>query len=136
MKPSKYNICLPYDNKYVIFNGVTKRFFLVSSQNKEAFMQILSAPDDYQEQYALFLKRMSDEGFIINDDVDEFEVIRKQYERMNHGSTYKLMILPTYACNVNCWYCIQEHRNIQLSDENVDRIKKHIRYPLAELNFK
>lgn len=135
MKPSKYNICLPYDDKYVIFNGVTKRFFLVSSQNKEAFMQILSAPDDFQEQYAPFLKRMSDEGFIINDDVDEFEVIRQQYERMNHGTTYKLMILPTYACNVNCWYCTQEHRNLKLSDDDVKRIKAHIEYYLTHNNI-
>lgn len=31
MKASKYNICIPYKEGYAIFNGVTKRFFLVSS---------------------------------------------------------------------------------------------------------
>lgn len=136
MKPSKYNICLPYDDKYVIFNGVTKRFFPVSSQNKDAFLQILSAPDDYQDQYAPFLNRMADEGFIIEDAVDELEVIKQQYAELTHGNSYKLMILPTYACNVSCWYCTQKHRNMQLSDDDVKRVKAHIAYYLTHNEIK
>ena len=130
MKPSKYNICLPYDDRFVIFNGVTKRFFLVSSQNKKAFLQILSTPDEYKEQYAPFLQRMAKEGFIIEDDVDELEVVKQQYHDLTHDNSYKLMILPTYACNVSCWYCTQNHRNMQLSDDDVERVKKHIAYYL------
>lgn len=136
MKPSKYNICLPFDDKFVIFNGVTKRFFPVSTQNKDAFLQILASPDNYQNQYATFLKRMADEGFIIEDEIDELEVIRQQYESMNHSSTYKLMILPTYTCNVSCWYCTQKHRNMQLSDDDVKKIKAHIEYYLTHNDIK
>lgn len=136
MKQSKYNICLPYDDRFVIFNGVTKRFFLVSSQNKEAFLRILSTPDEYKEQYAPFLKQMAGEGFIIEDDVDELEVIKLQYHDLTHGNSYKLMILPTYACNVSCWYCTQNHRNMQLSDDDVERVKKHIAYYLPHNDIK
>lgn len=131
MKTSKYNICLPYDDKYVIFNGVTKRFFLVSSKNKEAFLQILSAPDNYIDLYSSFLKRMTDEGFIIEDTIDELEIVKQQYTKYTHDNSYKLMILPTYACNVSCWYCTQKHRNMQLSDDDVKRIKAHIAYYLT-----
>ena len=77
MKPSKYNICLPYDDKYVIFNGVTKRFFLVSSKNKDTFLQILDSPNNYQEQYAPFLQQMAEEGFIIEDSIEELKVIQQ-----------------------------------------------------------
>ena len=127
MKPSKYNICLPYNDRFVIFNGITKRFFLVSSQNKEVFLQILSTPDEFKEQYAPFLQRMAKEGFIIEDSIDELEVIKQQYVDITHDSCYKLMILPTYACNVSCWYCTQNHRNMQLSDDDVERVKKAYR---------
>lgn len=136
MKSSKYNICLPYEKKYVIFNGITKRFFFVSSHNKEAFMQILSAPNDYIGEYAPFLKRMADEGFIVEDSVDELEVIKQQYESMNNSDYYHLMILPTYACNVSCWYCTQHHRNMHLNDADVERVKKHIAYYLTEHHLK
>jgi uncharacterized protein len=136
MKPSKYNICLPYEDKYVIFNGVTKRFFFVSNRNKESFVQILSSPDDYIEDYAPFLKRMADEGFIVEDSVDELEVIKQQYESMNNSDYYHLMILPTYACNVSCWYCTQHHRNVHLSDADIEKIQKHIAYYLTEHQLK
>lgn len=136
MKPSKYNICLPYDDKYVIFNGVTKRFFLVSSKNKDTFLQILDSPNNYQEQYAPFLQQMAEEGFIIEDSIEELKVIQQQYENLNNGTTYKLMILPTYACNVNCWYCTQKHRNKKLSNNDVKRIKAHIVYYLTHNDIK
>lgn len=136
MKPSKYNICLPYNDRFVIFNGITKRFFLVSSQNKEVFLQILSTPDEFKEQYAPFLQRMAKEGFIIENSIDELEVIKQQYVDITHDSCYKLMILPTYACNVSCWYCTQNHRNMQLSDDDVERVKKHIAYYLTHNDIK
>ena len=136
MKPSKYNICLPYEDKFVIFNGITKHFFPVSSQNKEAFLQILSAPDEFKDQYNPFLQRMAKEGFIIEDSVDELEVIKQQYVDITHDNCYKLMILPTYACNVSCWYCTQHHRNMQLSDDDVERVKKHIAYYLTHNDIK
>lgn len=128
MKPSKYNICLPYDDRFVIFNGITKRFFLVSSQNKEAFLQILSAPNEFKEQYAPFLQRMAKEGFIIEDDVDELEIIKQEYQAKNQSEIYQIMIMPTYSCNVSCWYCTQHHQNICLSHSDVEIIKKHISF--------
>lgn len=62
MKTSKYNICLPFEGKHIIFNGVTKRFFMVSNQNKEAFLQILSDPDEYTDSYGPFLISSANEG--------------------------------------------------------------------------
>ena len=136
MKPSKYNICLPYDDRFVIFNGVTKRFFLVSSQNKDVFLKILSAPDEYKEKYVPFLKRMTDEGFVLEENADELSNIRQQYESMNNSDVYHLMILPTYACNVSCWYCTQHHRNVFLSDSDIEKVKKHIAYYLTNYPVK
>ena len=132
MKTSKYNICFPYEDDYIIFNGVTKRFFRVSSHNKDKFLQILSSPDDSQETYAPFVTRMMEEGFIVNDDTNELDIIRKQYQQMRSSKIYQLMILPTYQCNVRCWYCTQHHRNVMLSKEDIKKIKKHIEWYLSQ----
>lgn len=131
MKKSKYNICLPFEGKHIIFNGVTKRFFMVSNQNKEAFLQILSDPDEYTDSYGPFLQRMKDEGFIVEDSIDEFGVVQQQYETLREGKVYQLMILPTYNCNVRCWYCTQHHKNIRLTTDDVQRIKNHISFYLS-----
>lgn len=132
MKPSKYNICLPFNDKYIVFNGITKRFFLLSNKNKDAFLQILNSPDEYQEEFNAFIMQMSEEGFIIADFIDELEVVRKKYEEINNEDVYKLMILPTYACNVNCWYCTQNHQNLRLSKADIKRIEEHISYYLSK----
>lgn len=136
MKSSNYNICLSYEGNFIIFNGITKKFFQVSSHNKDEFIKIISTPDKYIEKYNTFLKRMTDEGFLIEDSINELDVIKQQYDSMNNGDDYHLMILPTYSCNVSCWYCTQKHRNISLNDGDVERIKKHIVNYLKTHNLK
>jgi uncharacterized protein len=136
MRSSKYNICLPYEGKFIIFNGVTKRFFQVSRQNKDAFLQILSLPDNFVGKYDSFLKQMTDDGFIVENSDNELEMIKLQYNSMKDSQIYHLMILPTYACNVSCWYCTQHHRNMHLSDSDVELIKKHIVCYMTENQLK
>lgn len=41
MKASKYNYYIPYEDKHIFFNGITKRFFLVSENNKDKFIDII-----------------------------------------------------------------------------------------------
>lgn len=58
MKSSYYDICLPFEDGHIIFNSITRRFFRVSDRNKDAFLEILSAPDRYRDKYESFLKKM------------------------------------------------------------------------------
>ena len=99
-------------------------------------MDIISRPDDYREKYAPFLERMSAQGFVVEDDVQEMDIIREEFDRKRNSGQYTLMVLPTYDCNLRCWYCIQEHQNMTLSDETVARIKKHIEKYLLENEIK
>lgn len=138
MKTSKYNYFIPYGDRHIIFNGLTKRFFLVSDKNNAKFVDIISNPDkeDYQKKYAPFLDRMKNEGFVVEDQIDEMDLVRKEFERQRHSDQYMLMILPTYQCNLRCWYCIQEHQNVNMTEEMVVRIKKHIKKYLLESGVK
>lgn len=127
MKPSKYNYFLPWsEDRTLFFNGLTKRFFFVSPQNKEIFIDVIQDPDKNEENYKPFIYRMMNEGFIVNDTTNELEKIEEQFDILRSPNSYMIMILPTYQCNVRCWYCIQEHADMTISVETVNRIKRHI----------
>lgn len=139
MKTSKYNYFIPYGDKFIIFNGLTKRFFLASDKNGEKLFDIISHPDKeiYTQKYAPFLEKMVAEGFVLPDDAtDEMELVRQEFERQRYSDLYMLMVLPTYQCNLRCWYCIQEHQNANITDEMILRIRKHIEKYLPENNIK
>lgn len=138
MKSSKFNYFIPHKGKYIFFNGMSKRFFFVSEKNYATFLDVVSHPDtnSYAQRYAPFLERMKREGFVLDKYTDETELLRKKFEAQRNEDLYMLMILPTYRCNLSCWYCIQEHQNVNLTDEMVVRIKRHIKKYLTESGVK
>lgn len=72
------------------------------------------------------------QGFVIEDDVDELDRVKQKFESLRRPWEYFLMILPTYQCNLRCWYCTQNHADMWMSDETLNRIKKMITNKLAE----
>ena len=97
----------------------------MSEKNYETFLDVVSHPekDDHVLKYSSFLARMKSEGFVLDDKTDEMDLLRQKFEEQRYGDLYMLMILPTYRCNLSCWYCIQKHQNVDLTDEIVERIK-------------
>ncbi|MBD5196401.1 MAG: radical SAM protein [Bacteroidales bacterium] len=130
MRSSNYNYIIPEQDGYLFFNGITGASFKVQSKNKDAFVSIIDNPDLNYSKFGNFIDRMLNQGFIVSDDTDENELIRKKYELNRCPGLYEVMILPTYQCNLRCWYCTQEHANQWLSDESVVKIKKRIEYIL------
>lgn len=87
---------------------------------------MLAYADKYKEVYPDFIAGLIHSGFVVKDDTDEIREAECIYTRRKESDTYKLMILPTYACNLDCWYCTQKHRGMRLSPEGVTLIKRHI----------
>lgn len=125
MKPSRYNHFVPVDGKLYAFNCLTERFFPVPDGREETYRELLENPDLYEKDFATFYNKMRPAGFILADDTDEMAIVRQKYEGIRRPSEYSIMVMPTYACNLRCWYCIQEHANISLPDEYFDRLKRH-----------
>lgn len=94
MKTSKYNYFISQESgKMLVFNGRTKRFFEVSERNATAFRDIIENPTAEKfEQYKLFYLRMRDEGFVLEDEVDEFKLIVEDYNRMRGPQRYMLLV--------------------------------------------
>lgn len=126
MKPSRYNYTVPFGKKTIFYNGLTEQFFIVKTEHKETYLDILQSPEIYIDKIQPFLNKMKKSGFIINDDADELAYVRDKLESQRMPHQYFLLVLPTYQCNLRCWYCIQNHENMFMTDETLGKVKNLI----------
>lgn len=132
MKASKYNYIIPFGEKYIFFNGITEKFFLIPKHRVETYRKILDYPEENKEVFESFLDKMQTMGFVLNDKTDEMDSIRCKFEALRVPYRYFLMVLPTYECNLRCWYCIQKHADIFMNDEILNNTKQLIKRKLSD----
>lgn len=130
MKASEYNYMIPFGENVLFVNGITEAFFKVSGSNADAYKKIIDNPDINQKTYGAFISRMMSQGFIIDDAVNEADLIRRKFESKRVGHQYYLMVLPTYQCNLRCWYCTQNHENLFMDDLTFEKIKSLVKRKL------
>ena len=126
MKPSTFNYIIPTEDKSIIYNGISEKFFFVSNENIDRIKTILDNPDLHIDTFQAFIEKMKNEGFILDNETDENKNLKEKYLSKRSAKSYQLMILPTYQCNLRCWYCTQRHSEMWMSEETVKRIKKNI----------
>lgn len=139
MKKSRYNLFVEKSREEtLVFNGLTKKFFLIPTVHIPLLKKILESPDFYKlkDDFNYFISTLKSNGFLIEDNFDELEFLRKQFETYKESKMYSLMILTTYNCNFSCWYCVQKHKNVYLNNLSIDKIKKHIVKYLLENDIK
>lgn len=130
MKPSAYTYLVENGDKVIFFNGISEKFFEISKNNASSVNTVISNPNDNYDTFGPFIEKLTQEGFIIGDDVDELKLIMKKIESSRRLHEYELMVLPTYQCNLHCWYCPQHHAELWMSDDVLDRIKNRIKIML------
>lgn len=86
--------------------------------------------------FSLFLKRMEEKGFVVNDNVDENDNLEHKFKQSIEEDLYHIMILPTYQCNLRCWYCTQKHENMWMTEETVQKIQKLLLQRIKENSIK
>lgn len=126
MKASKYNYEVADKDSVIFFNGITESSFRTSKKNASSFSAIINNPEPNYETFKDFIDKMIAQGFIIDDTVDEPQLVKEKYDALRKPGVYSIMILPTYQCNLRCWYCIQDHANDWMSDENIRNIKARL----------
>lgn len=136
MKTSAYNYYISYNEGIIFTNGISESMFWIELKHAGFLKKIIENPDNYKDLYAPFIERMVENGFIIEDTIDETVLIEEKYNRLRVPDEYRIMILPTYQCNLRCWYCVQDHENSWLTDENINQIKKLIIHNLNNTEIK
>ena len=108
MKASYYNIYIKHNTKNVIcFNTKLNAYCIISEIDSELLKKDITLLATHSPNvYNNLVKR----GFIINENINEYEELCKEYHHaVNDSSTYKLVLLPSLDCNLRCWYCYERH---------------------------
>lgn len=136
MKASKYNYTTEYKEGVIFLNGITEASFKVKAENAPIYQTIIENPDVNYDSFKSFIDRLKTQGFIIDDDVNEAELITQKYAALRAPHEYRLMLLPTYACNLRCWYCVQDHKDEWLTSKQYDAVEKLVERKLVSEEIK
>lgn len=131
-KSSKYNHIIEIEGKHYFFNALLESYFCARSHNINLYKSIIDNPNNYEGEYDSFLQKLKLGGFILDSSTDELSLVKQKYDFKRKKDEYFLMVLPTYQCNLRCWYCIQKHQNSWLSPEVVEGIKRRIEIKAAD----
>lgn len=124
MKESSFNYIVPNGDHTIFFNGITESFFEIPKEKTEIYTEIIQNPSEYENAFKPFFDKMIDKGFILEDNVDENSLLEEKFHNILCEDLYHIMILPTYQCNLRCWYCVQEHEGLWMTEECVEQIKE------------
>ncbi|MBD5176685.1 MAG: radical SAM protein [Bacteroidales bacterium] len=135
MKKSNYNHHFEQGQFSYWYNALTNSFFrltLSTGRHLQEYIESSEMIGEIESQLPSLYEKLSKGGFIIEDTKDEYGEIVKRAERASNDKNAFLIIVPTLNCNYACWYCIQDHIPSLMSDETIERVKRHIDYMIRE----
>ena len=98
MKDSAYNIfSTDADGKSLVFNAYTRRFFRVSEKNTHRLREIIADIDRYADvmEYAGLCSTLRDNGFVIDDNKSEYDLLYKSFEAYRTEPAYTLLAMTS-----------------------------------------
>lgn len=120
MKPSKFNIFFPHEDKIVGFNGYTSEYIVLEPMLYEMYDACLkqNSFDDLNEVHPAFFNFLCEKEFLVAETLDEVQRVKEySYKIDNDDTRYELHINPTMNCNFKCWYCYETH----IKDSKMDQ---------------
>ena len=119
MRISNYNIIKKYPDKVLVYNSFSKAsIILKDDSNIDMFENIESFNKLSHEEKKILI----DNGFVVDDNRDEFNEIKYIYEqKFFDTSILNIVLVPTLLCNFKCPYCCE--KDYTCGEENV---KKYI----------
>lgn len=133
MKPSEYNVFHKEDNTLFVYNTLSGAAIALSSE----YAKLFETPGLWSDD-KVFLENMAKGGFLISDDIDEKEFIRKSSAACRFDETgLAYTIAPTLACNFRCPYCYEVEKVYStMTAECIDKTICYISGKLEETNAK
>lgn len=137
MRPNRYTYIFDYDeNKFIVFNGLNKNFLLLEKSLQNSYEAIIAHPDEFAETHPEIITELIVNGLVVEDDFNEFEQIQAAWNQFTDNGEYHTVLVPTYECNYKCWYCTQNHMPVEIDDEKINLIIKHIKKYLIDNSLK
>lgn len=80
-KQSRYNYFVPYCNKILYFNALTKKGFLMTPQEHEKLQKQFSDPISFEFGIPSVFEKFTEWGFFVKEEVDELAFFRYLYTK-------------------------------------------------------
>ena len=132
MKISRYNICFEDNGRSYLYNTLTTGLCELDDvvARKIATNSLHDLPQET-------LGALSENGYVVDDDVDEVLQYRAFYDATRFGvraRTLLIGLVPTYGCNLACPYCLQgkEKSPKKMSAEQVSAVVSFVEKRIIE----
>lgn len=118
---SRYNIIVPYEDKYAIINPLSGSFDVADADEIDR----LKNPENLTDDFDLLDYGIS-RGYVYESKEDEeirIEEAYKEFTDIMETSQTQILLIPTYGCNFSCIYCYERGipgRHDVITRETVD----------------
>lgn len=129
MKYSQFNSIVLIENSIYLYNSFVDKFIIIDPLLKDLLESaIIEGIDGLNEIHPDFYNYLASEGFIVHNEVDEVEKVRKVVKQVDENlDSFLLTINPTMNCNFKCWYCYETHiKKSSFSTEMIEKVSKFI----------
>lgn len=114
MQVSTYEIAFPFsDDKHVLMNGLYGAIDIVPSEDAELLTQAKNDPSLLERFSPSKLEMLIDRGHVVNDseqEAQDLRIISRLYTLLMGRRGVRIVLIPTYDCNLRCVYCFERHR--------------------------
>lgn len=128
-----YNYYVNNGDRTIYFNSISGQIFSVSEQENQFLQNQFNDLISFELEYNSMFKKFVDWEFITDTERDQKDVIRLiNHKKVFLDKTYRLVLNPTLECNFRCWYCYEDHVTGKMSEEIMEKIKKHVKLMIKE----
>lgn len=111
MHLSRYNLLLPVDEEgmYVLMNNLSSAMDIIDDEVKDILEKLRRGEEVNDTETLIALKR---KGYVHETEEHEDMFLNyrfREYEEKIRTSFPVFYLYPTYACNLRCSYCFQDH---------------------------
>lgn len=122
LKPSYYNYIWPLEDVdgTLIFNSISSASMEINNDDVFLLENKCLNLDDLNDKQKELVADLVKGGFLIEDFADELKILT--YRNMNarfNKDTLGLTIIPTFYCNLKCFYCYQGTPSTEVMSEEV-----------------
>ena len=114
MQVSTYEIAFSLsDDKHVLMNGLYGAVDIVPSEEAELIAQAKNDPSLLERFSPSKLEMLIDRGHVVNDseqEAQDLRIISRLYTLLMGRRGVRIVLIPTYDCNLRCVYCFERHR--------------------------
>ncbi len=130
----------PQAGEYLVYNTRTQAIVQINQQARDFIERVTSGNgsrkryDDCTGEEQSAIDTFKEEGFIINEDVNETHLLEHHFGQIKYHNVKELniTILTTYQCNLACVYCFEERvkqpksMDAQTTDQIIEWLKRKV----------